>query len=834
MDFALTAGGRTTLRVDRIPGIDGSALFLLDATGDRKTVRRTAAAQTTSSTLRDELARVRAGAGSVVVVGEPGSGRTWAAREFTGSGGVFVDAARIVAEGQREWSAALLATVDAATSANTVVVEHVHVAPDPVLRLLVSVLESGPRFVFTSDPLDTVREPVRELLTRCVGRVRIPALRHRIREIGDLAASLADELGRPDIRLGPGAVAALAGRSWPGNLAELRAVLAGIPERESSLPLRAEDLAPEYRSTGRVAKLGGLERAEREAIIDALRDSGGNKVHAAAGLGISRTTLYSRIKRSASSDVVACPGKRCPNLGQFGDVPPRKYDSCHTTSGGSYDCRGRVHRRPACPRVPFRKPTPLHRRRVRRCCVGRVFATHDPATGDKLVDVAHGGAEDIDRAVRAARSAFDHGPWPTMKAAERERMIWRVGDLLTERAEEFGQLEALDNGKSAAIAAAVDTAWSADIFRYYAGWATKIEGSTVNVSMPFVPGGEFHAYTLREPVGVCGLIVPWNFPLLMAAFKLAPALAAGNTVILKPAEQTPLTALLLAEVFEEAGFPPGVVNVVTGFGDAGAALSAHDGVDKIAFTGSTEVGKKVVDAAKGNLKKVSLELGGKSPNIVFADADFDAAVAGSLDAWLFNHGQCCVAGTRLFVERPIFEQFTEAMADAASRVKIGPGMDPATQLGPLVSQEQLDRVTGFLREGLTDGARALTGGQRWGDKGFFVEPTVLVDVQPEFSVVREEIFGPVVAAMPFDADDGIDVAANDSIYGLAAGIWTRDLSKAHRTARRLKAGSVWVNQYNGFDTAMPFGGFKQSGWGRELGASAIDLYTQTKAVNIAL
>ncbi|AKE90877.1 MULTISPECIES: aldehyde dehydrogenase family protein [Rhodococcus] len=465
---------------------------------------------------------------------------------------------------------------------------------------------------------------------------------------------------------------------------------------------------------------------------------------------------------------------------------------------------------------------------------GRVFATYDPATGDKLTDVAHGAAEDVDRAVRAARKAFDEGPWPTMKAAERERMIWRVGDLLTERAEEFGQLEALDNGKSAVIAAAVDTAWSADIFRYYAGWATKIEGSTVNVTMPFVPGGEFHAYTLREPVGVCGLIVPWNFPLLMAAFKLAPALAAGNTVILKPAEQTPLTALLLAEIFEEAGFPPGVVNIVPGFGDAGAALAAHDDVDKIAFTGSTEVGKKVVDAAKGNLKKVSLELGGKSPNIVFADADFDAAVAGSLDAWLFNHGQCCVAGTRLFVERPIFEKFTEAVAEAASKVKIGPGLDPATQLGPLVSQEQLDRVTGYLRQGLTDGARALTGGKRWGDKGFFVEPTVLVDVQPDFSVVREEIFGPVVAAMPFDADEGITAAANDSIYGLAAGIWTRDLSKAHRTARRLKAGSVWINQYNGFDTAMPFGGFKQSGWGRELGAGALDLYTQTKAVNIAL
>lgn len=465
---------------------------------------------------------------------------------------------------------------------------------------------------------------------------------------------------------------------------------------------------------------------------------------------------------------------------------------------------------------------------------GKTFPTTDPATGATLTEVAHGQAEDIDRAVRAAREAFDTGPWPAMKPNQRERLLWRVGDILNERAAEFGQLEALDNGKSAGIATAVDVAWAADVFRYYAGWATKIEGSTVNVSMPFSPGREFHAYTLREPVGVCGLIVPWNFPLLMAAWKLAPALAAGNTVILKPAEQTPLTALLLGEVFQEAGFPPGVVNIVTGFGDAGAALSGHGDVDKIAFTGSTEVGKKIVDSAKGNLKKVSLELGGKSANVVFADADFDIAVEGSLNAWLFNHGQCCVAGTRLYVEDTIFGEFTDAVAQAASKVKIGPGMDPSTELGPLISQEQFDKVTSYLRDGLADGARALTGGKRWGETGFFVEPTVFVDVKPEFSVVREEIFGPVVAALPFSAENGVIAGANDSIYGLAAGIWTKDISKAHRTAKKLKAGSVWINQYNGFDTAMPFGGYKQSGWGRELGAAALDLYTQTKAVNIAL
>ena len=465
---------------------------------------------------------------------------------------------------------------------------------------------------------------------------------------------------------------------------------------------------------------------------------------------------------------------------------------------------------------------------------GKTFPTMDPATGQTLTEVPLGQDEDVDRAVRAARRAFDTGPWPTMKPNQRERLLWRIGDILSERAEEFGQLEALDNGKSAGLATAVDVAWAADIFRYYAGWVTKIEGSTINVSMPFAAGTEFHAYTLRQPVGVCGLIVPWNFPLLMAAFKLGPALAAGNTVILKPAEQTPLTALLLGEVFQEAGFPPGVVNIVTGFGEAGAALSAHPDVDKIAFTGSTEVGKKVVDAAKGNLKKVSLELGGKSANVVFADADFGIAIEGSLNAWLFNHGQCCVAGTRMYVQSSIFDDFTQAVAEAASKVKIGPGLDPTTQLGPLVSQEQFDTVTGYLREGLADGARALTGGRRWGETGYFVEPTVFVDVKPTFSVVREEIFGPVVAALPFDTEDDVVAAANDSIYGLAAGIWTQDISRAHRTAKRLKAGSVWVNQYNGFDTAMPFGGFKQSGWGRELGATALDLYTQTKAVNVAL
>ena len=464
---------------------------------------------------------------------------------------------------------------------------------------------------------------------------------------------------------------------------------------------------------------------------------------------------------------------------------------------------------------------------------GRTFATNDPATGRVITNVAQGEAADIDRAVAAARAAYE-GPWSRMKPNERERLIWRVGDILSERAEIFGQLEALDNGKSVAIATAVDVGWSADVWRYNAGLATKITGSSVTPSMPFAPDQQFHAYTRRESIGVCGQIIPWNFPILMATWKLAPALAAGNTVVLKPAEQTPLSALMLGEVFEEAGFPPGVVNIVPGFGDAGAALSAHMDVDKVAFTGSTEVGKKIVHAATGNLKKVTLELGGKSPNIVYNDADLDAAVAGSVAAWMFNHGQCCVAGTRMFVQRDIFDDFTQAVANAASQAKIGPGLDPTTELGPLVSQEQFDRVSGYIQQGLADGARALTGGGRWGDEGYFVEPTVFVDVKPEFSIVEEEIFGPVVVALPFDDEDDVARAANDSIYGLAAGIWTKDVSKAHRTAARLQAGSVWVNQYNGFDTALPFGGFKQSGWGRELGDSAVDHYTQTKSVNIAL
>jgi phenylacetaldehyde dehydrogenase len=418
-----------------------------------------------------------------------------------------------------------------------------------------------------------------------------------------------------------------------------------------------------------------------------------------------------------------------------------------------------------------------------------------------------------------------------MTPSERGRLVWKLADLLEQHLDEFAYLESLDNGKPLTVARAADVPLAVDLFRYMAGWATKLEGHTIPISVPYTPGAKYLSYTLREPVGVVGQIIPWNFPLLMAAWKLGPALATGCTVVLKPAEQTPLSALLLGELIMEAGFPEGVVNVVPGFGEtAGAALAGHMDVDKIAFTGSTEVGKLIVHAAAGNLKKVSLELGGKSPNVIFKDADIETAIAGATSAIFFNHGQCCCAGSRLYVEKPIFDKVVDGIAERAQKIKVGPGLDAATDMGPLVSEEQLNRVCGYLASGVSEGAKAIAGGKKHGDKGYFVEPTVLVDTREDMKVVQEEIFGPVVAAMPFEKPEDIVPRANDNVYGLAAGVWTNDISKAHRMAEHLRAGTVWINCYNIFDAALPFGGYKQSGWGREMGRDVLELYTQTKAV----
>src|SRR5271165_7698220 len=469
---------------------------------------------------------------------------------------------------------------------------------------------------------------------------------------------------------------------------------------------------------------------------------------------------------------------------------------------------------------------------------GKTFPTYNPSTGEVLAQVAEGDRDDVEQAVKAARKAFDQGAWRRMTPSERGRLIWKLADLLEQHTEEFAYIESLDNGKPLAIARVADLPLAVDLFRYMAGWATKIEGNTIPISMP---GGKYFAYTLREPIGVAAQIIPWNFPLLMAAWKLGPALAAGCTVVLKLAEQTPLSGLRLAELVHEAGFPEGVVNVLNGYGEgAGAPLAAHDLVDKIAFTGSTEVGKLIVGAARGNLKKVTLELGGKSPAIVFPDADLDKAIAGTASAIFFNHGQCCCAGSRLLAHKDVYDRVVEGVSDIASKIRVGSGLDPETQMGPLVSEEQYQRVSSYIDSGLNEGAKATAGGrpgpETGAEKGYFVHPTVLTHTKPEMKVIREEIFGPVVCTIPFtDADiDRIASEANDSIYGLAASIWTSNISIANKMAKRLKSGTVWINCHNVFDAALPFGGYKQSGWGREMGADVFNSYTEVKAVTTAL
>jgi len=468
---------------------------------------------------------------------------------------------------------------------------------------------------------------------------------------------------------------------------------------------------------------------------------------------------------------------------------------------------------------------------------GEIFEVQNPANNSVIAYAPKGGKEDINRAVQAARDAFENGPWGKFTVSERGKLLWKLADLIETLTEEFAQLETLDNGKPLTISRAADIPLTVDHFRYYAGLATKIHGETLDISVPYAPDASFFDFTLREPIGVVGQIIPWNFPLLMAAWKLGVALAAGNCVVLKPAEQTPLTALRLADLFAEAGFPDGVVNIVTGLPEAGAALSSHDGVDKVAFTGSTEVGHEIVKASAGNLKRVSLELGGKSPSIVFPDANLDVAAAGVAGAIFFNHGQCCCAGSRLLVHKNVYDELIGRVSEQANKIKLGPGMHPETEMGPLVSIEQKNRVLNFINSGKKEGAKILTGGDSpSGDmsSGCYVNPTVFEKIQPNMEIVQAEIFGPVLVAAPFEDLDEIITRSNDTNYGLAASVWTNDINKAHKVARGLKAGTVWVNCHNIFDANAPFGGYKQSGYGREMGVYALESYTQIKNVIIQL
>lgn len=456
---------------------------------------------------------------------------------------------------------------------------------------------------------------------------------------------------------------------------------------------------------------------------------------------------------------------------------------------------------------------------------GKTFETMNPATGEVLAVISEAQSEDIDIAVKAARKAFDQGPWRTMNAAERSRLIYKLADLMEENKLELAQLETLDNGKPFRETSNADIPLAIEHFRYFAGWSTKIMGQTIPVA------GNFFNYTKHEPVGVVGQIIPWNFPLLMAAWKLGAALATGCTIVLKPAENTPLSALYLAQLISEAGFPDGVVNIVPGYGpSAGQPLVDHPMIDKIAFTGSTKVGKQIMKSAADTLKRVTLELGGKSPNIILPDADLSKAVPGALMGIMFNQGQVCCAGSRLYVQKKMYDNVVSDLITCAKDIKQGNGLEEDTTMGPLISAQQQSRVKGYIDQGVEEGAEVLIGGDIPFDKGYFVSPTVFADVNHSMTIAKEEIFGPVVAAMPFDDIDDLIQKANDSNYGLAAGVWTQDLKKAHQIAHKLQAGTVWVNTYNTFDAASPFGGYKQSGIGREMGSYALDNYTEVKSV----
>src|ERR1700733_15369711 len=460
---------------------------------------------------------------------------------------------------------------------------------------------------------------------------------------------------------------------------------------------------------------------------------------------------------------------------------------------------------------------------------GKTFETINPATEEVLTLVAEGDKADVDEAVKAARKALEEGKWSQIGPHQRAQFMFKIAELIDKHTDELAELETLDNGKGVAFSKAFDVPSAAETFRYYAGWCTKLYGET-NPSDP-----SMFNYTLREPVGVCGQIIPWNFPLMMAAWKLGPALACGNVVILKPAEQTPLTALRLGELILEAGLPEGVLNIITGFGPgAGSSIAEHPDIDKVAFTGSTEVGKLILKASAGNLKRVSLELGGKSPNIIFADANMEQAVPTSLFGFTMLSGQVCCAGTRVFVQQDFHDEFVDQLTKFAATTKAGNPLDPKTTVGPLVSKEQFDRVKGYLALGKEEGAKARVGGEAGTGKGYFVDPTVFTGVKNDMRIAREEIFGPVASVIPFKDENDAVFQGNDTTYGLAAAVWTNDVSRAHKVARALKAGTVWVNCYNNIDPISPFGGYKQSGIGRELGKHSIELYTQIKSVYVKL